>query len=252
METRKEEFEINLLDLLYYLKKKLWVVLAALFVFAALGAVFTKFFMEDEYTARTRMYVLNRSSETGLSSSDYSISNYMIKDYEVLITGENVTRQVIDRLQLKMSVSQLASKISVSAIENTRVLQIVVVDNEAKRAADIANCVREISSAQIKEIMDLDAVNLVYEAGVPGGKSGPSMTKNMTLAAVFGVVLAIGMLIVVYLLDDTIRTDEDVTRFLGLYTLGVIPASRELETVSNVDINSGKKKFGGNKSAHKR
>ncbi len=247
METRKDEMEIDLIDLFYYLKKKIWAIVAAFLVFAILGAVFTTFFMQDEYTAKTRMYVLNRSSEAGISSSDYSISNYMVKDYEVLITGENVTREVIDRLHLDMSVSELAGKISVSAIENTRILQIIVVDNDAKRAAAIANCVREISSAQIKEIMDVDAVNLVYEAEVPAGKSGPNMTQNMIIAAVLGVVLAIGVLVVVYMLDDTIRTDEDVTRFLGLDTLGVIPMSKELETMINTGLNNAKKnKLAGN------
>lgn len=90
--------EIDLIDLFYYLKKKIWAIVAAFLVFAILGAVFTTFFMQDEYTAKTRMYVLNRSSEAGISSGDYSVSNYMVKDYEVLITGENVTREVIDRL----------------------------------------------------------------------------------------------------------------------------------------------------------
>lgn len=250
METRKDEMEIDLIDLFYYLKKKIWAIVAAFLVFAILGAVFTTFFMQDEYTAKTRMYVLNRSSEAGISSGDYSVSSYMVKDYEVLITGENVTREVIDRLHLDMSVSELVSKISVSAIDNTRVLQIVVVDNDAKRAAAIANCVREISSAQLKEIMDVDAVNLVYEAEVPGGKSGPSMTKNMIIAAALGVVLAIGVLVVVYMLDDTIRTDEDVTRFLGLDTLGVIPMSKELETMVNTGLNNAKKKKLAGNSKH--
>ena len=253
METRKDEMEIDLIDLFYYLKKKIWAIVAAFLVFAILGAVFTTFFMQDEYTAKTRMYVLNRSSEAGISSGDYSVSSYMVKDYEVLITGENVTREVIDRLHLDMSVSELVSKISVSAIDNTRVLQIVVVDNDAKRAAAIANCVREISSAQLKEIMDVDAVNLVYEAEVPGGKSGPSMTKNMIIAAALGVVLASGVLVVVYMLDDTIRTDEDVTRFLGLDTLGVIPMSKELETMVNTGLNNAKKNklVGNSKHASK-
>ena len=246
MERRRDEIEVNLLDLFHYLKKRVWIVVAALLVFAILGAVYTTFFVRDEYTAKTRMYVLNRSSEAGLSSVDYSISNYMIKDYEVLITGENVTREVIDRLHLNMSVSALASKISVSAIENTRVLQIVVVDNDAKRAADIANCVREISSTQIKEIMDVDAVSLVYEAEIPTGKSNPNMRKNMAIAAALGAALAVCILVVVYMMDDTIRTDEDVTRFLGLDTLGVIPMSSELENASNVGAGGNKKSSGNN------
>lgn len=233
MGNQKGNIDIDLLDLFYYLKKKVWYIIAALVLFAVIGACYTNFFVEDKYTAKTRMYVLSRSSDTELSSSDYSIANYMIKDYEVLIIGENVTREVIDKLGLNMSVGQLAAKISVSAIDNTRVLQIAVVDTHPQRAADIANCVREVSSAQIKSIMDVDAVNLVYNAEVPTHKSSPSLSKNTLTAAIVGAALAVIILIVVYLLDDAIRTDEDVTRYLGLSTLGTIPASKELESSGN-------------------
>ncbi len=242
METQKTKIEIDLLDLLFFLKKKVLYILAACILFAIAGGCLTNFFMEDEYTAKTRMYVLSRSSGTELSSSDYNIANFMIKDYQVLITGENVTREVIEKLALPMSVRQLANKISVSAIDNTRVLQIVVVDTQPERAAAIANCVREVSSAQIKAIMDVDAVNLVYEAEVPTHKSGPSLPNNAIIAAIIGFVLSMLILIVIYLADDTIQTDEDVTRHLGLSTLGVIPISKELESMGDLSGTHRKKK----------
>lgn len=245
MENR-DEFEIDLLDLLYYLKKKILVIVAAFVAAAMVGAAFTAFFMEDEYTAKTRMYVLNRSSETSLTYNDYSVSNYMINDYTVLITGENVTKAVIDELNLDMTTSELAEKISVEAIDSTRVLQITVVDNEAKRAADIANCVREVASEQLEEIMAVDAVNLVYEAEIPYQKSGPSLTKNTVLAALLGMVAAIGVLVVIYVVDDTIRTEEDVERYLGLSVLGVIPASSEM---GNLAKNTGASAKTSKKSA---
>ena len=239
---KQNEMEIDLIDLFYYLKKRIWLAVAAFVLFAAAGAVFTACFMQDEYTARTRMYVLNRTSDSGISSSDYNTSNYMIKDYEVLIKGENVTRKVIEELNLDMSVATLASKISVSAINNTRVLQIVVVDSQPQRAADIANCVREISGTQIKAIMDVDAVNLVYEAEAPRGKSGPNMGKNVALAAILGAVATIGVLIVVYMLDDTIKTEEDVERYLGLSVLGVIPVSSEIGNFAKTTASASRKK----------
>lgn len=244
----QNEIEIDLLDLFYYLKKKLLIIVAVVAVCAVIGMGFTAFFMEPEYTATTRMYVLNRSSETTISSSDYSVSNYMVNDYSVLITGKNVTKKVIDQLGLDMTVAQLTNKISVSSIDNTRVLQIKVVDTDAQRAADIANAVRETASAQIKEIMDVDAVNLVYEAETPSQKSGPSVMKNTALAALLGMVGVVAVLVVIYILDDTIRTEEDVERYLGLSVLGVIPQSLEIsnmvkasETASKGQKQSGSK-----------
>lgn len=248
---QREEKEIDLISLFYFLKKRIWIIVGAFVLFAALGAAYTTWFVPDEYMAKTRMYVLNRSSESGISSSDYNVSTYMVKDYEVLITGENVAREVISRLNLNMSAGALVSKISVSAINSTRVLQIAVVDTDPQRAADIANCVREVAGEQIKAIMDVDAVNLVYEAKTPGGKSGPNVSKNAATAAALGTAAVIGILMIMYFLDDTIRTEEDVAHYLGLETIGVIPVSKELEIAGNAGNTrwNNRKGFGARGSA---
>jgi capsular polysaccharide biosynthesis protein len=238
--------EINLVDLFYYLKKKILVIIAAFLLFAVAGAVFTMVFIPKEYTAKTRIYVLNRSGEADLSSSDYNVADFIVRDYEVLITGENVTREVLNQLNLDMSISELTRKISVSSIEKTRVLQIVVVDTDPNRAAAIANCVREVSSTQIEKIMDVDAVNLVYAATVPTEKSGPNVTENTALSAIVGVILSVSVLTIVHVIDDTIRTDEDVSRYLGLSTLGIIPVSGKLTKVSNTGTTHKKKITDGN------
>ena len=93
---------------------------------------------------------------------------------------------------------------------------------------------------QIKEIMDVDAVNVVYAAEVPSGPSSPSVMKNTMIAAILGLVAVVGVYVVIFLLDDTIRTEEDVERYLGLSTVGVIPLSNELNVMSKY---TGKKKM---------
>lgn len=225
---KTNEIEIDLFDLFYYLKKKLWLIAITTVLCALAGALFTIFFIDTEYTASTRIYVLNRSSEA-LSSSDYSVANYLVSDYTVLITGENVTNEVIQQLGLEMESSDLERMISVSAIDSTRVLQIEVVDTDPQRASNIANCVREIASRQIKEIMDVDAVNLVYEASVPQEKSGPNLAKNSALCGIAAFMIVLMILVIVYVADDSIRTEEDVERYLGLSVLGVIPESNALD-----------------------
>ena len=101
-----------------------------------------------------------------------------------------------------------------------------------QRAADIANCVRNVASQQLESIMDVDAVNLVYEAEVPERKSGPSVVKNTAIAALLGLLCAVGIFVIIYVLDDTIRTEEDVERHLGLSVLGVIPLDKELSNMA--------------------
>ena len=229
MENQKE-FEVDLIGLLYYLKKKIAIILAVTAIFALTAFVISSFFVVPEYTASTRVYILNRANEQNLVSSDFSIANYMIKDYTILITGRNVTDKVVEKLGLSMSSAALAGKISVSAQENTRVLQISVSDTDPQRAAEIANCVREEAATQIKQIMDVDAVNLVYEAKIPSAPSSPNVGRSALAWAAIGLVAVVVILIAIFVLDDAIRTEEDVERYLGLGTLGIIPSSDELNT----------------------
>lgn len=223
--------EINMIDLFFYLKKKIWVIVAFFLVFTVAGYCVTEFIMTPEYTASTRVIILNRSDETGIVYSDLQLSSMMLSDYTALITGQNVTKEVIAQLGLEESPEDLTKMITVTSPENTRIVQINVTDEDPYRAANIANCVRAIASTQIKELMDVDAVNMVYEADVPIKPSAPSTMMNTVLAAAVGLVVSVTILIFAYMWDDTIRNEEDVERYLGLSVMGVIPASAELRSI---------------------
>lgn len=225
---KKDDVEIDLIDLFYYLKKRIIIIIATAMAAAAIGLVVTQLFIAPEYTASTRMYVLNRANESSVAYSDFQTSTQMLNDYKVLITGRNVTDEVISNLGLNMTSGQLAHAITVTSPDNTRIVQIDVVDTDPQRAADIANAIYRIASKQIQTFMKADAVSLVYAAKVPVSPSSPSLSRNVIISAALGLVIALGVLVVIYILDDTIRTEDDVERYLGLGTLGVIPISEEL------------------------
>lgn len=226
--NQQKELELNLIDLFFHLKKQIWIIVAVSIVFGIAGFCAGAFVIEPEYTASTRMYVLNRTNASAVVYADIQTSTYLSNDYKVLITGENVTDVVISRLGLDVSSQKLASWISVTVPDSTRVLQISVTHTDPQMAADIANAVREAASSEITRIMAVDAVNLVYEAKVPEKPSSPGAMRYALIAAVLGFVAAVGILGILFVLDDTIRTEEDVERYLGISTLGVIPMSVEL------------------------
>lgn len=230
MEQNEKQIEIDFVSLFHYLKKRIVIILATVLVFGVAGFLYGEMFVKPVYVAETRIYVLNRSSAIGVQSNDFQLSDHILRDCEVLITGKNVTKEVVEQLELKMSPSALGSKISVTAPEETRVLQITVTDGNAARAAAIANKVCEVAAQQIKEFTDADAVHQVYEADVPTAPSGPNAKRYMLVAALIGFVLAVGVITVVFVMDDSIRTEEDVEQYLGLSVFGVIPDSRDIDT----------------------
>lgn len=240
----QNEMELDLLELFYYLKRKIWMIVASFVLCGVIGFTVSSFLIAPRYTASTRMYVLNRTNETNVVYADIQISSYLLNDYKVLITGRNVTQEVIRRLNLSQKPERLAAQIDVTSPTNTRVLQINVTDTDAQLAADIANCVREVASEQIQEIMDVDAVKLVYAADVPEKPSSPNVRNNTIIAAAFGLFVSVFFLVVMFMMDDTVRTEEDVQRYLNLGTLGVIPKSSELDIQQGAKFTTKAKRRG--------
>ena len=106
---------------------------------------------------------------------------------------------------------------------DTRIISITVTDTDPVRAMEIANAVREAASEHILNVMDIQAVNVVETANLPTYASGPNTARNILLGGMLGAALVMGILVVRFLLDDTVKTTEDVERYLGLSVLAVIP-----------------------------
>lgn len=236
----KDMIEIDFWELFCRLKKKIWVIVGVGAACAALMFLISTLVLRPEYTASTRAYILNRTDEEKIVYADIQTSTYMLYDYQALITGQNVTREVIRDLSLDMTDEELAECIAVSAESNTRVLQIDVTYRDPALAAQIANRVREVAADQIQEFMEVDAVKTVYEAEVPEQPSGPKVGQNTLIGAVAGIVSCMVALIAVFALDDTIRTEEDVQNYLGLSVLGIIPESEELRTMGSHPVKYNK------------
>ena len=90
-------------------------------------------------------------------------------------------------------------------------------------ACAVANAVSTETSSQVAAIMQTTPPTVVESAEVSDTPVSPSTKRNMVLGAAVGLVLCCAVLVVRYLVDDSIRTSEDVEKYLGLNVLAVVP-----------------------------
>lgn len=222
-----DEIEIDLLELFHVLLNKAWgIVLAGIMVALAVVAV-TIVFITPQYRSTTKMYVLSKQDSNTLTSQDMQTSLSLTKDYAELIKSRTVTEGVITQLDLDMTHEELLKKMTVDSATDTRILSISVTDADPYVACEIANAIRDVSANHIKNVMDIDAVNVVETANIPEDKISPSIKKNGLIGAMAGICIAAAIVLLMYLTNDTIKTQEDVERYLGLSVLGMIPMSEE-------------------------
>ena len=129
-----------------------------------------------------------------------------------------------------MEYEDLMHKVSVNTPVDTRIVSITVEHTNPELAMRIANCIREVAGEHIQIVMDIEAVNVVEKANMPMEKSGPSVVKWTMIGGVAGAFLACAVILVIFLLDDTIKCSEDVEKYLGLSTLAMIPVISEDDT----------------------
>lgn len=223
MEERKES-EVDLVDLFRYLKKKIALILTVTILFAAGGYLGTKLFGKPVYQTSITLYFQTNISGGGLNYTDMQVATLLTRDGMNLIKSRSITTQVIQELGLDMTHETLCGKINVIEPETaTRVMTLTVKDGDPQRAADIANAIGKYATQTIRSIMAVDAVKIVDPAIVPEKPIGPSSTKNGILFGAGAMMVTIGVLCALRVMSRTIRTEEDVERYLKLSVMGAIP-----------------------------
>lgn len=213
------------IDVLYLLRKlwsrKFFIIFIALVVgtIALLGSVFL---IKPKYTSTTRIYVVSRTADS-ITNQDLQAGSYLVKDYQEVITSNEVLSSVIDKEKLSLTPNELSSMISVTIPTDTRVIAISVEDDNAQEATTIANTVREVAAEKIKAVTKVDDVTTLEAAEVPKEPSSPNIKRNTLIGVIAGGGLAVISIIILEVLDDRVRRPEDIEDVLGLPLLGIVP-----------------------------
>lgn len=226
METtnRNDEIEINFREIFAILLDKLAVIILVAVLGAAVAFTYTKFMVVPTYKSSTQVYVSNTTPTSDkINVGDLQSGTLMTKDYRVVVKSTPVLEQVKSNLKLNISTEELAAKISVEIPADTRILKISVVDTDPFTAKNIADSVREASKTQIMNVMGIEMVNTIEEGNLPENPIGPNMKLNVLIGFMLGLIIAVAAIIIRFMLDDTIKVQEDVEKYLGISVLGLIP-----------------------------
>jgi capsular polysaccharide biosynthesis protein len=237
------EIEIDLKDLfLEILSYWRWVLLATV-----LGAVIayaaSKFLMVPQYESTSQLYVLSKSTSI-TSLADIQTGTSLTNDYMVVVEGRPVLEQVIANLSLDETYHSLKGKVTLNNPTNSRILEITVRDENPTIAKKIADEIARVGAAFIAEKMDQDPPNIIQNGYTDGEPVSPSTVKNTAIGGALGMLLAVAIIVISYLFNDTILTAEDVEKKLGLNVLGSLPLEE-----SEDDGESRKRKKGKGKKS---
>lgn len=240
MKEEKNEIEIDLREVLAQLWANIIIIVLATFIGGLAMYYISSNLLDCKFMSSTKIYVLNQQDSQTVTYTDLQTGTQLTKDYAELVKSRTVTTKVIAELDLnnryedmkKLTPDDLADMITVTTLTDTRIIEISVTDTDPTRAQDIANAVRAAASSHISDVMDIEAVNVVDYANLPEKPLSPNPLKNIIIGALLGFVISVGVVIVIFLLDDTIKNPDDVEKYLGLSVLASIPFDESMANMS--------------------
>lgn len=221
---------ISLQEIIKVIKKRLVLIIALTVIGCAVAAGISIYAITPIYHAQTQILVNQKGNADQVYTTQSTVTDlWLINTYQVIITSPVILTPVLESLDLDISPGQLAQQISVSSKTDSKVVNILVEDPDPARAVDISNTVAEVFKEKIPELMSIDNVSMLSAAKLSENPYPikPNKQMNMTIGAVIGIMLGLGLTFLIELLDMSIKSERDVEDYLELPVIGMVDLIKE-------------------------
>jgi capsular polysaccharide biosynthesis protein len=230
--TGAEEFieeEISLKELFAVICKRVKMILAITIIAVIASAVFTFAVLKPEYESNTTLMVgkpvhkISVDQTDQISYQEIQTNRLLVSTYGEIAKSRSVLDSVIKTLKLDIDTACLRGKINVSLVKDTEIIRISVTDNDPEKAATIANELAQAFAKQVVKIMNVENIQVIDEAIQPQSPVKPRPVLNISVAFVLGLIVGIFAAFIMEFFDTSIKSPEDVAKYLDLPVIGTIP-----------------------------
>ena len=244
--------ELDLRSFFLVLLQNLRLIIAVMVAMAVVFGVATGLLTQDTYSSRCSAYIMNISktsedgSYTGISANGLDTSQRLVDECIVMIKSNRVMNAVAANVSARMGYeitgAEVRATLSMSAVEDTALLRIVCTTDRKDLAKVICEEMLTTVPPIVEEAMnDLVSIKPFDEAD-DASVNAPRTARNGILGAVFGVLMSCGLILVRFLMDNTIKDEKDLKTRFNVNVLGVV-----MDTTSMVEKTAATatKKTGG-------
>ena len=234
-----EELDLRELFELFWNKKVPIILLVVIFM--VIGVIYTVGFTTPMYSSSTTLVLAssnNQSTTNTITATDVTMNSKLVSTYSELVKSKNILRQVISNLGIKVDEDSLRKHVTVSSVKDTELIEITVKNENPSYSAKIANEIAKVFTEKVKEIYNIENVQIVDEAEIATSPSNINHKKDIAVFAFAGLVIAIMYVLIANMLDTTVKTQEDIEKSINIPVLVCIP-------FYDMDMEKLKKKRGG-------
>lgn len=208
------------------LKKNSLRIVLILFLFILCGYFYSYNMVVPKYKSISTMLLtsdnVNKDNDS-LTQNDINLNKNLIGTYGRILKSSSVLNKVIERLNLDMEEEELYKNIEIEEVKDTQIIEIGVIHEDPAEAQRIAGTLNDVFIQEIREFYKIDNISIVDQASY---ETEPYNIHHMVDILMFlgaGIVACTIMVSIIYVLDTTIKIEQDIEEYVGLNVVGVVP-----------------------------
>ncbi|MBC1457757.1 YveK family protein [Listeria newyorkensis] len=216
--------EVSLVNIFNIVRKKIIIALIIAIVSTSLVGVAGFQFMAPKYDASVQLLINPKvvNSETGTYRSTDS-NTQLVNTYNVILRSKVILSDVIERLDLQMSVSGLREMTSIQSEKESKVISIHVQHEDPEQAKEIAETLALSMEKEVPKLMNIDNVNILSDAELSGNLTTSKIRIYMLLAFMLTLLLSSTVFVIRESLKNTFKTTKDFEEVTSLPIIVTIP-----------------------------
>ncbi|ANS73292.1 capsular biosynthesis protein [Paenibacillus yonginensis] len=219
--------EKTILDYVHIIQKKLWIIFVFVLIACATTYYVSKTFVTPVYAASGQLIVNSINPAQGSNNlNDLNTSLNLVQSYKEIMESPKILGEVVTRYpELGLTEDELAKKLEVKVSEKSQVMNLKATDESYSRAAGIVNAVSATFIDAIPSLMNLNNVKLLTSANAeqPGAPVNGSVVMNLLISFVVSLMVAIGVILFLESINDTVRTEKEAEEWYGVPVIASVP-----------------------------
>lgn len=217
---------LDVFDLLRALKKRIGVILLVGIIGGILANLGTRVFIAPTYRTSFTAYVNNRTNlegTTSVTSSDLSAAKSLANTYAKILTSRSMIKLAAEKAGMQDLAGMLNNAVAVSVSPDTEILTVSVTMTDPDLATEFAQVLTEVAPEYMTKIVEGSSMQIIDEPVRPTGKYAPNYRRNTGMGVIAGVALICMVILLLEVLDDRVKDEDDFRRRYGLVVIGTIP-----------------------------
>jgi capsular polysaccharide biosynthesis protein len=222
----EEETTLDLRDFYNILKKRIKLIILVVVTCTLVSGLLSFFVVRPTYEASTTI-IIGKLTENGKNNPQYNdvmMYQNLIKTYAQIAGSNLVMQNASNKLDGALSPEKLKKVVSVTPQQGTQILQITGESRDPSEAVKIVDAVSSSFIAESKKVFPTGGdINVMDKPQFPDKPVKPKKMLNIAIAFFIGLLASVGFSFMLEYMDNTIKTEEDINKQLGIPVLGIIP-----------------------------